>query len=317
MMTRERFEQVAADGAWADLSGRAKWRVSGGDRVRYVNGQVTNDVRRATGGQAVYAMVTDAKGRIVGDVFIREAPDGQALLLDAEAGLREVLGARLERYIVADDVEIEDVTEGWCLWHRFGSAAEEGVDDAKGGMAGEAGFCARASRFGVEGMDVWVPTGEDGQRPDTAAPVLDDGEVEALRILRGIPRWPAELGEGTFPPEAGLEERAMDFAKGCYIGQEILSRMRTTGKYPRKLVRWEAADAEVMVVAGEQMFGQGEGGTWHAAGRITSATVDPVSMKRTGLGFVKQGTVSAHSGLLVGADMPRIEARVNISQFSR
>lgn len=321
-MTRERFEQVERHGAWVDLSARAKWRLAGADRVRYLNGQVTNDVRKASRAAAILACVTDVKGRIVGDVFIRESPDGASFLLDAEADLREALAARLERYIVADDVEIEDVADHWRLWHRVApSGASATHEDFNAGD----GFVCEAWRFGDGGLDCWIPASggsEPGAVPEFVrrslnAPCLDAPEAETLRILRGIPRWPAELGEGAFPPEAGLEARAMDFAKGCYIGQEILSRMRTTGRMPRTLVRWEAAGGGVAIKAGEQLFREEDGGAWSAIGRITSAAAHPVTFQQTGLAYVKQGSADAHSRLLVGADVPRIEARVNISQISR
>src|SRR4051812_19684530 len=101
-MTADTFERTGLQGAGVDLSRRAKWRLSGADAVRYLNGQVTNDVRRATAEASVYACVTNAKGRIEGDVQIHAATDG-SLLLDAEPDLREALGLRLEKYVVADD----------------------------------------------------------------------------------------------------------------------------------------------------------------------------------------------------------------------
>ena len=319
-MTRERFEQVEEAGAWVNLAQRAKWRLSGADRVRYLNGQVTNDVRKAAGKTSIYACVTDVKGRIVGDVFIRETPDGESLLLDAEADLREALGTRLERYIVADDVLIEDVTDQWRIWHRA-PAVKAGTALDPLGLSG--GLKYETWRFGGTGLDCWLPADAFGAEvPEFVlatpqAPCLDPSEAEILRILRGIPRWPAELGAGAFPPEAGLEARAMDFTKGCYIGQEILSRMRTTGKLPRELVRWEAAGGSTPIRAGEQLFREDAGGAWTAIGRVTSVAVHPVTLQQTGLAYVKQGSADALSRLLVGEDVPRIEARVNISQISR
>ena len=103
-MSPDLFQQIESSGGRVNLSARAKFRLTGGDRVRYLNGQVTNDVRPASPRQTIYACVTDLKGRIVGDVFVHSG--GDSLLLDAEADLREVLGPRLERYIIADDVII-------------------------------------------------------------------------------------------------------------------------------------------------------------------------------------------------------------------
>ena len=257
------------------MSLRAKFRLTGGDRVRYLNGQVTNDVRRVKTDVTLYACVTDVKGRIAGDVFIHATDD--ALFLDAEPGLREALGSRLERYIVADDAELTDVTDEWQLWHVFGTATADGL---------------RSTRFGVGGVDVWLPAGA------AFAPgcrVLSDEEIEMWRILQKIPCWPNELNTETFPPEAGIQERAMDFAKGCYIGQEVLSRIKTTGKMPRELIAFES---EVEVQAGDEICVE------KAVGKVTSVTKHPVTGRTIGLGMVKQGT-SSDSLTLAGAPLKR------------
>src|SRR5580692_7594035 len=105
-MGPELFKAIEENGACIDLSDRAKLRLTGADRVRYLNGQVTNDVRRVTAQETQYACVTTAKGRIEADVFLHADPDGEALLLDAEPDLREPLALRLEKYIVSDDVTL-------------------------------------------------------------------------------------------------------------------------------------------------------------------------------------------------------------------
>ncbi|MCB1208873.1 MAG: folate-binding protein YgfZ [Verrucomicrobiales bacterium] len=286
-----------------DLSNRAKWRLSGGDRVRYLNGQVTNDVRRATASQAVYAMVTDIKGRICGDLVIHADPDGQSLLLDAEPDLRENLGARLERYIIADDAVLEDITEDWQICHAIDTDALEG------GIA--------STRYGQPGWDLWRPTGAALPENISALPLLSDAEVEALRIQRGIPRYPNELNLEAFPPEAGLETHAMDFAKGCYIGQEVLSRIRTTGKMPRELVQWRASDLNTEICGGDHLFLAGENAPTKAIGVVTSVTGSPGEGGCTGLAYVKLGAAEVDSVLLVGPDMPKIDSLIQITAHCR
>ncbi|MFN0078655.1 MAG: YgfZ/GcvT domain-containing protein [Prosthecobacter sp.] len=268
-MTAALFQDITTHGAAVNLSSHAKFRLTGGDRVRYLNGQVTNDTRRAKSDETLYACVTDVKGRIAGDVFIHARED--ALLLDAEAGLRESLGTRLERYIVADDVELTDVTDDWQLWHVFGPAAANGL---------------KSWRFGVDGVDVWLPSGEPFE---PGCRVLSDDDLETWRIVQKVPRWPNELNAETFPPETGIEARAMDFAKGCYIGQEVLSRIKTTGKMPRELIAFETA---VVVNVGEELW------TEKAVGKITSIAKHPVTGLTTGLAMVRQGTTQ--EGFRVG-----------------
>ncbi len=278
-MTAELFRQISAQGAAANLTSRAKFRLTGADRSRYLNGQVTNDVRRVRTDETLYACVTDAKGRIAGDLFVHAT--AEALLLDAEPDLRETLGMRLERYIVADDVELTDVTEEWQLWHVWGSTTDTPVCRERGTGEQEcSSYSLRSTRFGVEGCDVWLPVGETFEPP---CPVLTEEELETWRVLQKVPRWPNELNAETFPPEVGITERAMDFAKGCYIGQEVLSRIKTTGKMPRELFAWKsdaslAADTEVLNAEGK------------AVGTVTSVTKHPETGACIGLAFVRQGT---------------------------
>lgn len=282
-MNAERFAQITARGGWVNLSARAKWRLSGGDRVRYLNGQITQDARLASQQRALYACVTNVKGRIEGDVFFHA--DAEALFLDAEAGLREPLGLRLERYLIADDAELADVTEDWQLWHHFGPAVT--VAD----LRLPAGARVLASlRLDLPGQDLWLPAASGFTPPDDA-PVLDEPEYETLRILRGLPRHPNELNAETFPQEAGLEERAMSFTKGCYIGQEILSRIKTTGKMPRQLVACQAP-AGAGLAAGDTLLDA----AGHALGRITSLTRHPETGQWIGLAWVKHHTALTTAG---------------------
>jgi len=301
-MTSELLQQLDTTGGIVDLSSRAKFRLTGMDRVRYLNGQVTNDVRLATSAGTLYACVTDIKGRIVGDAFIHSSSQGDELLVDAEADLREPLAARLERYIIADEVEFSDVSDDWQLWHVFGPAAAGYIPGVDGVL--------KSSRLGVDGVDIWLPA--SAAAPTVACPSLSAADFESCRILRGIPRHPSELNSGTFPPEAGIEARAMSYTKGCYLGQEILSRIRTTGRMPRELVRWRSSTA---ITPGESVFPATGPGEARAIGTITSATWHPVLNHFTGLAFVKQGSAMVDSKLPVGADTPRIDGCIEIFAF--
>jgi aminomethyltransferase len=110
---------LAGEALTYSLLPRALWLLTGPDRVRYLNGQVTADVAALTEGQAAYAAVCTAKGRMEGDLFL--AAHGAEFYLDAVVELRESLGARLEKYLIADDAVFEDVTDMWKLSHVFGA----------------------------------------------------------------------------------------------------------------------------------------------------------------------------------------------------
>jgi folate-binding protein YgfZ len=251
---------------WIDLSSRAKFRLTGPDRVRYLNGQVTNNVARLRVGEAMPALVCTAKGRLEGEVVIRAGEED--FLLDAPGELREPLLARLEKYLIADDCNWEDVTDGFRLWHGLGFGSERLVD-----------------RFGVPGQDLWLPAGSAG--PDGAR--LDPATVELLRLTHRVPAWGAELTPDTLPQEARLEERAVDFHKGCYVGQEVVSRLRSVGRVNRLLCRLETVD-DARLTPGDRLFSAlaGEGDELVEVGLVTSAQPDPARGVTVGLGYVKR-----------------------------
>lgn len=273
-MTAELYQTLLSRGAWVNLSSRAKWRLSGADRVRYLNGQVTNDIRMARKDSALHACVTNLKGKIEADIHIHVAPDGESLLFDAPADLRESLGMRLERYIIADDAILEDVTDEWQLWHWI---SPENVAPP---LADEA--VKNTHRFQLGGTDHWIPR-------ESAPPqglILSEAEAESLRILQGVPAWPQELNPETFPQEANLENTAMSFSKGCYVGQEILSRIKTSGKMPRQLVTWTSAACPA---PNEELFTAED----QAIGQVTCRTQHPVTQEFVGLAYVKLSAASA------------------------
>ena len=108
------------DRLFFDLSPRVKLRVTGADRIRFLNGQITNDIRKASETRAIEACVLNAKGKMEAHLFVH--PQGDSFLIDADPALGSVLQARLERYVIADDVQIEDITGQFSIFHLLGSA---------------------------------------------------------------------------------------------------------------------------------------------------------------------------------------------------
>src|SRR4029077_7040185 len=163
-----------------DLSTRAKLRVTGADRFRFINGQITNDLRKANETAAVEACVLNAKGKMNAEIFI--AALGETFLIDAEPELREMLRARLERYVIADDVQIEDVTDEFSLFHIF---TERWPAVRSGRMApalrfppawwvgAGAGRSVSGLRFAPPGWDVW----SDSARHDAVRNELSSAYV--------------------------------------------------------------------------------------------------------------------------------------------
>lgn len=251
-----------------DLGTPSLLEFRGPDAVRFLNGQLTQDVRRVAGGKiSLPSCVTDAKGRLQFRVTVTEAAAG-ALWIAGLAGRAEDLEARLTRYLIADDVEVGDLSGKYALHHFTGAMPEP-----------PPGVVARESdRFGIVGTDWWVPVDGAVELPG-AVPVLEGDTLEALRVANGVPAWGSELLEGMLPPEALLEKSDISYHKGCYIGQEVISRIKSAGKVNKRLTKF-VFDADVPVVAGLLE---------NAAGEVTSVSPLATAGVRHALGYVKRG----------------------------
>ena len=264
-------------GALFDLSARAKLRLTGADRLRYLNGQISNDARKASEAQAIHACVLSAKGKINGDIFV--TADGDSFLLDADAATGEALAARLDRYIIADDVQIEEVTEQFSLFHVTRDAPPTPPPDSKS---------VRADRFACAGTDIWVAIARhDEVRAELSGRfrVCDEECAETFRIERGVPRWGRELTDEIIPTEANMEAAAIDYAKGCYIGQEVISRIKMSGQTNKRLCGLVAV-SDASIDAGMRLLSAPDG---KDVGWITSVTMSQRVGRQIGLGFIKRG----------------------------
>lgn len=266
----------SGDGAFFDLTPRAKLRITGADRLRYLNGQISNDVRKAGEDSTVHACVLNAKGRINADVYI--TTDGESYLLDTEPEMRDPLTARLNRYIIADDVEIADASDDFALLHVIGpnTPAPEGSVAVRS-----------ANRFGCIGTDLWLRRASYEEAVQTLAVQLPlyAGEVaEMFRIEQGIPRWGAELSEEIIPTEANLETSAIDYGKGCYIGQEVISRIKMSGQTNKRLCGLVAHETGLLRRGMRLTATDGKEVGW-----VTSATESRRLGRQIALGFVKRG----------------------------
>ncbi len=200
--------------------------VEGGDRLRFLNGQMTNDIRKADHGQCVHAALLNAKGQLDAVCHVRALPE--AYLIDAPSDLCAVVLARLDRYLIADDVTLTDVSDRWHLYHLLGINPGQIPFDLPAGA-----LLQETDRFGPPGTDLLSPltlTIPSDLR-------IGDDTIEQFRIQQGVPLWPAELAPGLLPPEAGLDRTAISYTKGCYLGQEVISRMKRAGKTNRHLVQ--------------------------------------------------------------------------------
>ncbi len=283
-------------GGIADLSARTKIRLTGADRVRYLNGQVTANVSRVTENASLRACVTTAKGKLSADIFISTEPRANVeagfggLIVDAEPELRETLLARLERYIIADDATLEDLTDEVSLLH-FLPAPGAGLESLRGIEWSPVDPMIKSHRFGRPGFDMFLPPGavpvqlEHFFREHHA--ILDEPLLETLRIEAGVPRWGRELSEDTLPPEAGLDRTHVDYHKGCYIGQEVISRLKSVGHVNRQLLGFVPND-DVPLAPGLQLFAPGD--DVKPLGHLTSAAWSFALSKPVALGYLRRGS---------------------------
>ncbi|MFK7850373.1 MAG: folate-binding protein YgfZ [Akkermansiaceae bacterium] len=196
----------------------------GPDAVRFLNGQVTQDVRLAVGSdQAIPSCVTDAKGKLQFRIWMAGGDSSESILVFCREDEKEDLELRLTKYLIADDVEVRDLSGKFSL-----------------------------EAFGVSS--------------------IEDSE----RIERGIPKWGAELKAGMLPPEAGLDVTDISYAKGCYIGQEVISRIKSAGKVNRRMAKLAFEEDGTL---GEMVNLEGK-----VRGEVTSV------WGRMALGFLKRGT---------------------------
>ena len=293
----------AGHARFLDLSARAKFRITGSDRFRFLNGQITNDLRKVGETTAVEACMLNARGKMDAHIFVGAV--GEAFLVDAAPTLREKLGARLERYVIADDVEVEEVTEQFSLFHVL---SEESPDVADCRIVS-------ARRFSEQGRDIWSEPGRYDavweQLSAMFAP-LDSAAAEVIRIEQGIPCWGAELTEDIIPIEANLEERTVDYQKGCYIGQEVISRIKMSGQTNKRL-RGLISLHDVELQPGAKLIDPSASGK--EVGWITSATRSDRLGKQIALGYVKRGFNNAGTKLDVLA-AERSEEKIPVEVVS-
>lgn len=198
------------------LAPRALWKITGPDRLRFLNGQTTQDIAALRPGHAVHAAVTNAKGKMDAEIWVT-AHDADALWIDAPPGLQDALTARLDRYLIADDARLEDVTGSRLIHHVLTSPPPGAIASA---------------RFLRPGHDLWL---EPDQPPPL--PPASPEAIETLRILQCIPLWGRDIGPEHLPPEAALDRDAISYRKGCYIGQEVLARIKSIGRVNKRLAR--------------------------------------------------------------------------------
>jgi folate-binding protein YgfZ len=258
-----------------DRTGRAKLLVRGTDGAEFLQGQLTNDVEALEPNTGCYAALLDRKGHMQADMRVLRLDTGD-LWLDTEPETAGTVERHLRMYSVGREVEIEDATSAWSIVSVLGP----GAADAGGSPPVAPEHAQRYyEREGVEILAVATDLGLDlivrTEVSDELRELLDRSEAvevseaaaEILRVESGRPRFGREMTTATIPQEAGIDERAVSFTKGCYIGQETVARLHYRGKPNRHLrgLRLEspAADGDPIMLGDREV------------GRIGTAVLSP------------------------------------------
>ncbi len=260
-----------------DRSERGKLALSGSGAAEFLNGQVTNELAELLTGEGRYAAFLTPKGKMLGDLRIL-AVDGE-LLLDTERASLQALFDMIRRYKVGYDVELHKRTVERGLLSLIGPAAiaTSGAEalNACGEHANQPlqldGVDTLAVRTDV-GIDLICDAAETDRLSATlierGAGVVSEPAAEILRVESGRPRFGLDMDETTIPQEAALNDRAVSFTKGCYVGQETVARLFYKGK-PNRHLRGLRLSAPAQ--AGEELH-LGE----RTVGRVGSSVVSPV-----------------------------------------
>jgi folate-binding protein YgfZ len=264
----DEFNALTKSAGWLDLSNRSRLCLLGADRAKFLHGQVTNDINGLAEHTGCYAALVNAKGKMESDLFAYRL--AEEILLDFEPGLADAVRARLESFIIAEDVEVADVAPHFGLLSVQGPKAaavlatlELPVPETEFSLAKTADeiFVVNQPRLGSAGFDLFVPVdalADWKSRVAEHAPLCSETAFEKARVLATVPLFGKDFTSNNLAPECGIEARAISYAKGCYIGQEIISRIRSRGKVNRILrgLRLDGAAVEGdAIYLGEKQVG--------------------------------------------------------------
>jgi aminomethyltransferase len=269
------YQALRHGAAWLDLSARGRIVARGRDRARFLHNVTSNEVRKMTPGASCYAFLLTPQGRIMADLYLISRPDD--FLIDTEPDLREKVRAQILKYRVADQIELDDITETTAAIGVEGPNAPD-ISPAPGdwqvapiSLTGQPGYRVYCSS---DAMPAIV------QSLEAAGAVRATSEdARLVRIENGKPRYGEDILETSLPQETD-QMHAVSYTKGCYIGQEIVERIRARGHVHRRLVRLEMEGTEPPD-PGRHTIGGREAD-------VTSAVYSPEFGKVIALGYVKE-----------------------------
>jgi len=311
---------------------RGRIIVTGRDRASYLQGLLTNDIASLGAGAGCYAAYLTPQGRMIADLFVYEL--GDLMLITTASHVKDVILAKFDQFLFGEDVQLGDVTATFTQVAIVGPAAAEVTaslldspdlgaletlpehGNLRATIQEQPAIVVQVSDTGVAGFDLFVERGFGaGLAASLAARGLPDASgdtAEVMRIEAGVPLFGKDMDNETIPLEAGIESRAISFAKGCYVGQEVIVRVmhRGHGRVAKRLVG-------IVLDEGEPPPpGAGINSGERSIGHVTSASMSPALGKPIALGYVHRDftasgtrvTADGHAGSV--ADVPFISPRL-------
>jgi folate-binding protein YgfZ len=310
-----------------DLSARGRILISGTEAVVFLNGLVTNDMKTLAVNSWMPAVFPNVQGRLLAVVRVIHREDG--FLIDTENATRDTVVKLLERFTLAGDFRLADLTQDTALLSIQGAKASEmmatifgetlanlGRDSvARVDWQGKQITVIRATHTGEDGFDLFVDATEAETLRDSfikagVQPIGSD-TVETLRLEAGIARYGIDMDETNVVTETNLDD-AVSFTKGCYIGQEIIARIKYRGHVAKKLAGL-ILEGEVSLESGAKIFSVDDKGI----GRVTSAGFSPRLARTIALGYVKYDYLAPETGVKVISSEKELLANVGRLPFVR
>lgn len=284
------YQALRESASWIDLSARGRLRITGEDRARLLHAMTTNQVQELKPGQGCYAFFLNAQGRILGDANLFCFEDH--ILLDTEPETRVKLSEHLERYIIADDVTVEDVSESTLAIGIEGPHSAAVLEKLGAAIPAEPYASAtwgsrtvvRASTTGSEGFCIIAPASDKASLMAAlnTLPQATSDDARVVRIEHGRPRYGEEISERYLLQETA-QMHAVNFSKGCYLGQEIVERVRSRAQIHRVLCGLEIDTSEVPPAGSKLTAGDAPAN----AAEIASAAFSPALCKVVALAYVR------------------------------
>lgn len=274
--------------------------LTGADRAAFLQGMVSNDVVGLKPGVSRHAALLDSTGHVLADLHVHPRPD--MLLLETDFACLDVLSATLNKFLIMEDVQINDVSDQWAIISVLG---EDGAEKLSL-LPGE----ALTPAFQIApGLDLWLPTAEKEAVWSTllnaGAILLSAEDADALRVDAGIPKWGAELSPAILLPEAEMAD-AVSYTKGCYVGQEIVARLSARGHTNKALRRILLAEDAPVPPAGATIHVPEDGPEpGREIGIVTSAAASPSRGGQSiALGYVRKEYFAPGTAVSVQISQP-------------